>query len=73
MRGDPRGGIIEYVHQTLESFGVAPAQLALPVTLIGRPSGSEIPNGAAGSSQVLAWQSSIAQFIFLESIERERI
>jgi hypothetical protein len=61
------------VHDTLESLVVAPAPLALPVTLKGRPSGSRIPNDAAGSSPMLAWQSSIGQFIFLESIERERI
>jgi hypothetical protein len=61
------------VHNTLESWDVAPAPLALPVTLIRRPSGSQIPNDAADSSAVLAWQSSIGQFIFLESIEQERI
>jgi len=61
------------VHDTLESFEVAPAPLAFPVTLIGRPSGSQTPNDATGSSAVLAWQSSIGQFIFLESIEPERI
>jgi len=61
------------VPSTLESLDVTPAPLALPVTLIGRPSGSEIPNDAADSSPVLAWQSSIGQFIFLESIEQERI
>ena len=58
---------------TLEPLDVAPAPLALPVTLIGRSLGSQIPNDAAGSSPVLAWQSSIGQFIFLESIEQERI
>jgi len=61
------------VHHTLESIDVAPAPLALPVTLIGRRSGSQIPDDVAGSSPVLAWQSSIGQFIFLESIQRERI
>jgi hypothetical protein len=61
------------VHDTLKSFGVAPVPLALPATLIGRPSGLQIPNDAAGSNPVLAWQSSIGQFIFLESVEPERI
>ncbi|MBV8219498.1 MAG: hypothetical protein JO325_13610 [Solirubrobacterales bacterium] len=61
------------MHDTLGSVGVAPVQLALPVTLIGRHSGSEIPNDAASSVALLAWQSSIGQFIFLESIEQERI
>jgi hypothetical protein len=61
------------VHDTLESFGAPPIPLALPVTVIGRPAGSQISREATGSSPVLAWQSSIGQFIFLESIEREWI
>jgi len=61
------------MHDTLESVGAQPAPLALPVTVIGPPSGSQIPNDATDPSPVLAWQSSIGQFIFLESIERERI
>jgi len=73
MRRTPSGRNDGRVHDTLESIGVAAAPLALPVTLIGRSSGSQIPDDATGSSAVLAWQSSIGQFIFLESIERERI
>jgi len=42
------------VHDTLKSFGVAPVPLDLPATLIGRPSGLQIPNDAAGSNPVLA-------------------
>jgi hypothetical protein len=61
------------MQNTLESVGFAPAALALPVTLIRRASGFEIPNDAADSGPVPAWQSSIGQFIFLESIEPERI
>jgi hypothetical protein len=64
--------MIRPMQNTLESVGFGPAPLALPVTLIRR-SGFEIPNDAADSGPVLAWQSSIGQFIFLESIEPERI
>jgi hypothetical protein len=65
--------MIPCVHDTLDSVAVAPAPLAFPVTLIGRQLGSEIPTDATGPGTVLAWQSSIGQFIFLESIEPGRI
>ena len=66
-RDDPR------VPEPVGSVGVALSPPGVPVAIFGQPPRLPIPDDAAGSDPELAWQSSIGQFIFLQSLVHERI
>ncbi|MGO9497251.1 MAG: hypothetical protein ACLQA5_11185 [Solirubrobacteraceae bacterium] len=55
--------------RSVATLGQAPTALPGPVAALGQP--PPLPNDAVGPD--LAWQSSIGQFIFLQSLAQERI
>ena len=65
--------MITRVQDTFGSVCVALTSLSVPETLIGQPPGSQVRRDAVVSEPDLAWQSSIGQFIFLQSLDHERI
>jgi hypothetical protein len=75
------------VHETVGSVGLPltapprsvatpgqpPTALPGPIAVLGQPPPLPMPNDAVGLDPGLAWQSSIGQFIFLQSLAQERI
>jgi hypothetical protein len=47
--------------------------LPVSVTALGQPPGLPIRSDGAGPDPDLAWQSSIGQFIFLQSLAQDQI
>ena len=61
------------VHETVGSVGLPLTALPPPVAALGQSPALPMPNEAVGPDPDLAWQSSIGQVIFLQSLARERI
>jgi hypothetical protein len=61
------------VQDTLGSVRVALTSSAVPVAAIGQPPRTQIRSDDAALEPDLAWQSSIGQFIFLQSLAQERV
>jgi hypothetical protein len=72
MRGLPWARDHRRMGESLGSIGVALSPLAVPVTMLGQPPALPIPEAADPDTE-LAWQSSIGQFIFLQSLVHDRI
>jgi len=60
------------VHQSVGSVGLVLTPLAGSVAAIKPPTGASVANAAAPSDPDLAWQSSIGQVIFLQSLVSDR-
>jgi|HubBroStandDraft_3_1064219.scaffolds.fasta_scaffold1694799_2 hypothetical protein len=61
------------VYETVGSIGLPVRALPPPVAALGQPPALPMLKDAARPDPDLAWQSSIGQVIFLESLAQERI
>jgi hypothetical protein len=61
------------VRESLGSVGVALSTLVAPVTMFDQPPALPVSGAVSDRDSELAWQSSIGQFIFLQSLVHERI
>lgn len=61
------------VHETVGSIGLPLTAPPRPVAVLGQPAALPMASDAARPDPDLAWQSSIGQVIFLQSLAQERI
>ena len=76
MRGPDPSAMVDRVHQTVGSVGLAPRPLGGAVPARGQPPDApaavNTAVNAADTAPDLAWRSSIGQIIFLQSLVSER-
>jgi hypothetical protein len=71
MRGAREARDDRGVHESVGSVGVPLTALPVPVAALGQP--PALPIRSDGPDPDLAWQSSIGQFIFLQSLAQDQI
>jgi hypothetical protein len=73
MRAAPIARDHTHVRETLKPVSLTLTSMAVPVPLIGQPRRLLIREEAADPDPDLAWQASIGQFIYLQSLAEERL
>ena len=73
MRGARETRDDRLVHESVGPVGLPLTALPVPIAALGQPPGLPIRGDGAGPDPDLAWQSSIGQFIFLQSLAQDQI
>ncbi len=73
MRGARQARDDGLVHESVGSVGLPLTALPVAVTAVGHPPGLPTRGDGAGPDPDLAWQSSIGQFIYLQSLAQDQI
>ncbi len=73
MRGAREARHDRLVHESVRSVGVPLTALPVPIAALGQPPELPIRSDGPDPDPDLAWQSSIGQFIFLQSLAQDQI